>query len=124
VLDSVDDLNTALELLEEQAVSAEELNLLQLPPESDLYLPFSDYGFTSDSKQSYLYEHLIQTFRFSTQLQPFAEASNALLQMQEHLIAHYCIDSISYYVVDNQFEELMERIAIAYKCTVLFNNTD
>jgi hypothetical protein len=120
VLNSVEDRDTALELLEHAQIISEELILLLLPLESELYLPFSDYGFTSKTKQHYLYEHLIRIFRFSEHSLPLAEASSALLQMQEHLIAHYRIDATSYYAIDYQFIELIERIAIAYKCSVFF----
>jgi len=120
VLNTTEDRDAILELLEYDALTTEEINLLLLPPDSELYLSFSDYGFISKAERHYLYEHLVSIFRFSEQSAPLAEATNALLQMQEHLIAYYLIDSVPYYAVDRQFIELIEGIAIAYKCSVLF----
>lgn len=118
VLNSTADRDAALELLEHDHIPSEEIALLLLPPDSDLFVPFFDYGFTSKTKQHYLYEHLVSIFCFSEHSVLLPEASNALLQMQEHLIARYLIHSTPYYVIDRQFIELIERIATAYKCSV------
>jgi hypothetical protein len=120
VLNSEQDRDAVLELLEHYHIPSEEMLLTLLPSDSELYPTFSDYGFTSRAERHYLYEHLVSTFRFVEHFASQSEAANALLQMQEHLIAQYLSDSVPFYAVDRQFIELIERIAIAYKCYVAF----
>jgi hypothetical protein len=121
ILNTKQDRDAVLELLEHYRIPSEEMQLLLLPSDSDLYPSFSDYGFTSRAERNYLYEHLVGTFRFSEVQTAQAHPENALLQMEEHLIARYLEDNTPIYAVDRQFKELMERIAHAYGCSVVFN---
>jgi hypothetical protein len=120
VLNSIEERDAVLELLEHYHIPSEEMNLLLLPSDSDLYPLFSDYGFTSRAEHHYLYGHLVSIFRISESSNPLAEPSNALLQMHEHIIAQFLINAVPYYAVDRQFIELMERIGAAYRCSVIF----
>jgi hypothetical protein len=122
VLNSIEERDAVLELLEHYHIPSEEMNLLLLPSDSDLSPSFSDYGFTSRAERHYLYEHLVSIFIFSDSSNPLAERLNALLQMNEHLIAQFLIDTVPYYAVDRQFTELMERIGAAYHCSVIFTS--
>ena len=54
VLNTTEDCDAVLELLEYDAITTEEINLLLLPSDSELYLSFSDYGFISKAKRYYL----------------------------------------------------------------------
>jgi hypothetical protein len=121
VLNTTQDRDAVLELLEHYRIPSEEMQLLLLPSESDLYPSFSDYGFTSRAERHYLYGHLVSTFRFSAVQTAQSDPENALLQIEEHLIARFVKDNVPSYAVDLQFNELMERIAIAYGCTIEFN---
>jgi hypothetical protein len=122
VLDTIQDRDAVLELLEHYHIPSEEMQLLLLPSASYLYPPFSDYGFASRAERFYLYAHLVSTFSFSDMRIVQANPENALLQMEEHLIARFLIDDVPTYAVDRQFIELMERIAIAYGCSVEFES--
>jgi hypothetical protein len=120
VLGSIQDRDAVIELLEHYHIPCEEMQLLLLPAESELYATFTDYGFTSRAERHYLYDHLVSIYYFSETSLTQANQSNALLQMQEHLIASFLIDHIPYYAVDSQLNELMERIALAYQCSIKF----
>jgi hypothetical protein len=122
VLNTTQDRDAVLELLEHYHIPSEEMQLLLLPSDADLYPSFSDYGFTSRAERHYLYGHLVSTFRFSELRTAQSDPENALLQIEEHLIARFIKDNVPIYAVDRQFNELMERIAIAYGCNVVFNN--
>jgi hypothetical protein len=121
VLNTIQDRDAVLELLEHYRIPSEEMQLLLLPSNSDLYPTFSDYGFTSRAERHYLYERLVSTFRFSEVRTTQSDLDNALLQMNEHLIARFLIDNDPSYAVDRQFNELIERIAYAYGCSVVFD---
>jgi hypothetical protein len=124
VLNTIQDRDAVLELLEHYHIPSEEMQLLLLPSTSYLYPPFSDYGFTSRAERFYLYAHLVSTFRFSAMRTVQSNQENALLQMEEHLIVRFLIDDVPTYAVDRQFIELMERIAIAYGCSVVFDQLE
>lgn len=119
VLDSIQDRDAVLDLLEHDHIPSEEMILVLLPVDSKLYPTFSDYGFTSKADRHYLYEHLVRTFHFSEELAPQSDSENALLQMEEHVIARFLSGNSTFYAVDSQFNELIERIAVAYKCSVI-----
>jgi hypothetical protein len=120
VLNTIEERTAVLELLEHYHVPSEEMNLLLLPPNSLLYDLFTDYGFTSRAERHYLYDHLINLFRFVDISNTFSEPKQAFLQMKEHLIAQFPSNDTIYYAVDRQFIELIENIARAYHCTVAF----
>ncbi len=121
VLNTPPDRDAVLELLKHYHIPSEEMQLLLLPEDSHLYPIFSDYGFTSRAENNYLYKHLVSTFQFSAGLTAASDPQNALLQIEEHLIARFVEDEHFIYAVDCQFNELMERIARAYGCVVLFD---
>jgi hypothetical protein len=121
VLNTIQDRDAVIELLEHYRIPSEEMQLLLLPFDSDLYPTFSDYGFTSRAERYYLYEHLVSTFRFSDVRTTQSDLENALLQIEEHLIARFLSNNVPSYAVDRQFNELMERITYAYGCSVIFN---
>jgi hypothetical protein len=122
VLNHSQDLEAVLELLLHYHIPSEEMQLLLLPAESDLYSPFTDYGFTSRAERNYLYEHLVSIFYMTESISPLSEPKNALIQMEEHLIVSFKDDNVIYYAIDRQFNELIERIAIAYQCSVTFSS--
>jgi hypothetical protein len=120
VLDTLQDRDAVLELLEHYHIPAEEMLLFLLPAQCELYPSFSDYGFTSRAERDYLYDHLVSIFCFSEPVSGQAEPGNAILQMQEHLIAQFQLDDNICYAADSQLDELMERIAHAYHCSIKF----
>ncbi|QGQ95751.1 hypothetical protein EHS13_13120 [Paenibacillus psychroresistens] len=121
VLNTIEERDAVLELLEHYHIPSEEMQLLLIPSDSYLFPAFSDYGFTSRAERHYLYAHLVSTFRFSVIQNAQSNPENALLQMEEHLLARFLDDNILNFVVDLQFIELIERIAIAYGCSVEFD---
>jgi hypothetical protein len=120
VLNTIKDRDAVIELLEHYHIQSEEMQLLLLPSNSSLYASFTDYGFTSRAERHYLYDHLVSIFCFGESGSTQAEPANALLQIQEHLIAEFQIDDVSYFTVDSQLNELIERIALAYRCSIKF----
>jgi hypothetical protein len=122
VLNTLEERNAVLELLAHYHVPSEEMKLLLLPPDSLLYVVFTDYGFTSRAERNYLYDHLISIFSLIDTSNALAEPNQALLQMKEHLVAQFIDNDTVYYAVDRQFVELIVRIARAYHCTVSFDN--
>ncbi|MBO9604944.1 MAG: hypothetical protein J7639_03290 [Paenibacillaceae bacterium] len=110
----------ALEVLQHYKVPADRLELLLLPEGAQLYGLFADYGFASRTERHYLYEHLVWPFALVVpDRAASAEPKQALLQMEEHLIASYNKgNGQTALVTDREFTELMERIARAYGCSV------
>jgi hypothetical protein len=123
VLSTIEERDIVLELLEHYHVPSEEIKLLLLPPDSLLYDEFADYGFTSRMERHYLYDHLISLFCFGDTSHSLTEPEQAILQIKEHLIAQFpCNNNKLYYAIDRQLDELIERIAHAYHCSVSFDN--
>jgi hypothetical protein len=87
------------------------------------YHVLADYGFTSRMERHYLYDHLISLFCFGDTSHSLTEPEQAILQIKEHLIAQFpCNNNKLYYAIDRQLDELIERIAHAYHCSVSFDN--
>lgn len=107
----------AQQTLERYSVFAETMTLVQLPVDAELTRTFSDYGFTSPSGTSYAYHHLICVFHFIRQAQP-AEQAQALLQMDEYMLGRFMHMEHMCYFVDVHHQELMVRIARAYRCEI------
>ncbi|MBU8908990.1 hypothetical protein [Desertibacillus haloalkaliphilus] len=78
---------------------------------------FSDYGFVSNSGQSYLYKETTIPFKITGGLHEQIDMS--LLQMAEDLIAKDKQGDVIYFV-DRQFEDLIIGYANAYEITVKF----
>ncbi|RAV19771.1 hypothetical protein DQG23_17655 [Paenibacillus contaminans] len=111
--------DAAQSVLAHYKVEAEQMPLVLLPQNAELYDPFSDYGFESLGEHLYLYEKIVKLFRFDPHFGEDAEPAQALLQFDEHLIARYTDDDgVEYFAVDAQQLDLMEGIAKAYKCSI------
>jgi hypothetical protein len=96
----------------------ENLLLLLLPDTTDMRKTFTDYGFISQSSHPYVYADSV--FLFSIR----SEEANALPyqayeQIDEHLLASFSKNSVSIFVTDSHSDELMQRIARAYRCSII-----
>ena len=83
---------------------------------------FADYGFVSQSNQSYLLAELVCAFSITSgSIQDIEMAS---YQIEEHLIATETWKNQSYYFVDHNEKELIQGFADAYNIGVTFFNLD
>ncbi|MZQ81859.1 hypothetical protein GQF01_06890 [Paenibacillus sp. 5J-6] len=108
---------TVIEVMAGLNVNTDQMDLLLLPPDAELTDLFSDYGFTSEGENNYLYAKLVVSFRFAEDCKQ-ADLDQASLQMEEHMLALYKDHGRDIYVVDRQLEELMQGIAKAYRCRI------
>ncbi|MBN3556115.1 hypothetical protein JYA63_17685 [Fictibacillus nanhaiensis] len=81
-------------------------------------LLFEDYGFTSDSDQTYLYLDMICVFYIKEGNEQ--EKNMFLLQAEEELIAEFIEKEQRFLVVGNQHRPLVKKWASAYKLTIEF----
>jgi hypothetical protein len=107
----------ALEIMAHYKVETETMELALLPEDGDVTKLWSDYGFESRAENLYFYRKLICPFRFVADSRG-SEQSQALLQMEEHLLARYTESGHEVFVVDKQLEELMHGIAKAYRTQI------
>lgn len=107
----------ALEVMTHFNIETTIMDLYLLSEEAELTDLFSDYGFTSRAERNYLYHKIVIPFRFTVN-SPAVEVDQAVLQVEEHLIAQYQDGDHDVYVVDRQLEELMHGIAKAYRCSI------
>ncbi|MBD0379154.1 hypothetical protein [Paenibacillus sedimenti] len=117
IVSDEDQRQAALEIMAHYKIETEIMPLRLLPEEAELTDLFSDYGFISRADHPFFYEKLIRTFRI-VKTSDQAEVEQALLQMEEHLLARYTEKGQNIFVVDRQLEELMHGIAKAYKCQI------
>jgi hypothetical protein len=110
---------SVLELMNEYRFDCEEFELLLLPEGAETTPLFDDYGFVSVSDNAYLYGHLCAVFKFVPSGTD-AEPTQALEQMEEHLLARFAAEDSSRYAVDKALGELMHGIARAYRCKLEF----
>ncbi|ANC77853.1 hypothetical protein ABE65_014015 [Fictibacillus phosphorivorans] len=95
----------------------EAIPLLSIQPLRKTLL-FEDYGFTSDSDQTYLYLDMICVFYIKEGKEQ--EKNMFLLQTEEELIAEIIENEQRYLVVGNQHRSLVKKWASAYKLTIEF----
>jgi hypothetical protein len=107
----------ALEVMAHYNIETNLMELRLLPDDAELTDLFSDYGFTSRAEHNYLYDKLVVPFRFTLD-SPGEDVDQAALQIEEHLLALYKNQERDVYVVDRQYEELMQGIAKAYRCRI------
>ncbi|MEW9701653.1 hypothetical protein [Paenibacillus sp. SI8] len=110
-------LTAALGVMSQFHIETELMQLTLLPDESELTDLFSDYGFISRAEHFYLYAKLVCSFIFAPN-SPQGDTEQAVLQMEEHLIAQYEHQGQNVYVADRQLTELMQGIAKAYRCQI------
>lgn len=110
--------SSVIKVLEHFGVSFEPIELILLPDDAVLSPHSDDYGFSSRANFTYLYKELVSIFYIKAESSN-SEKNQALLQIQEHLIAQYKESQNTYYVIDKQFNDLMKGIAKAYKCEII-----
>ncbi|WJH33065.1 hypothetical protein N6H14_23125 [Paenibacillus sp. CC-CFT747] len=119
ILEKDEDRGSVLEVLNHYKIAHEDIPLYWLPDNATVSGLFEDYGFVTRSDNRFLYAKLIVVFRFADELPTEAEPDQAVLQMEEHLIARWNRDGLEYFAADQQQAELMEGIARAYKCSLV-----
>lgn len=108
----------ALEVTDHFHIETSIMELRLLDESAELTDLFSDYGFTSRAEHNYLYDKIVIPFRFTANSSP-VDVDQAALQVEEHLIAQYKdAEHRDVYIVDRQFEELMQGIAKAYRVSI------
>lgn len=95
----------------------ETLPLLLLPDTTDMRKEFTDYGFISHSSHLYVYADSVFLFSIHSE-DPHAQPYQAFEQMDEHLLASFSKNTLSILVTDSHSDELMQRIARAYRCSI------
>jgi hypothetical protein len=120
ILNTREECESVYELLHQYRIEFEEMELLLLPASSILYANFTDYGFISRAEYHYFYSHLVSIFRFNSISDPLSEPQQAMLQMEEYLLARYSFCGSEYYTIDQQLKPLLSGIAKAYQCEIEF----
>jgi hypothetical protein len=120
ILNGKEDADRVLRLLKTYKTEGEQMDLFLLPAEAETAAAFEDYGFATRLENRYLYAHLTALFRMEPIIGTDAEPEQALLQMDEHIIARLVQDGDIQYAVDRELTELMERTARAYGCKAVF----
>jgi DNA polymerase III sliding clamp (beta) subunit (PCNA family) len=95
----------------------EEFQLIQLKTPK-VEMTFTDYGFTSNSDQYYLYSELVSAFTIASE--KVENIKMALFQIQEHLIATDTMQGQPVYFVDKKLAPLVEKYQHAYEVKILF----
>lgn len=95
----------------------EAIPLLSIHPFRKTLL-FEDYGFTSDSDQTYLYLDMICVFYIKEGEEQ--EKAMFLLQTEEELIAEFTDNEQMFLIVGNHHKPLVKKWASAYKLTIEF----
>jgi KaiC/GvpD/RAD55 family RecA-like ATPase len=117
IVSTEEERESVLEVMKRYKIQTEPMKLLLLPEDAVLTDAFSDYGFISRADNTYVYAKLICSFHLLSQ-EPESEREQALEQLNEHLIAQFTEHGKPVYMVDNQLEELVHRIAKAYRCQI------
>jgi hypothetical protein len=120
ILNGKEDAVRVLQLLEHYKTDAEQLELLLLPADAETGILFEDYGFSSRLEHRYLYAHLTAIFGVEPTGRKDSEPEQALLQMDEYIIARFTQGGNMRYAVDRELTELIERTAQAYGCKAMF----
>ncbi|NDI33687.1 hypothetical protein [Chengkuizengella sediminis] len=118
IVNSKNELESVIEVMNHFKINFETCTLFLLPEDAKLTTYFSDFGFTSKFGNTYLYENLTSIFYF-TQVQE-SNTSQAIHQIEEHKLAEYSLDMVTYYAVEKHLEELVEGISKAYHCEIKF----
>ncbi len=119
IIDTEADRSAVAEVLQRYNVPYEHMELLLLPEDAHVSPAAADYGVKTRLGRHYLYAHLVAVFRLA-EGDASPDKPQALMQMEEHLIAKYTEGGTVYYVVDKQLEELITGIGEAYRCAVEF----
>lgn len=114
------DRNAMIEVLDRYKVSYEKIDLLYLPEQTAMRDTFYDYGFESKFGNLYLYTSLVSLFCLTDDASSQSEYTQAMIQIEEHLIANFEYDGNICYVVDRLLEELMRGIVKAYHINLSF----
>jgi len=120
IVETLTEAETVADVLNHYHVEWDPLDLLLLPEAAELTPAFSDYGLISVMRRAYLYAELVSIFRLAAEPAEGAEPVQALMQMDEHLLARFEWNGEPHYAVDAQLSELIERIAAAYRCRADF----
>lgn len=106
-------------VMNQYSISYDKVQLLLLPDSIKTLPVFTDYGWTTRSEHTYVNADDIFIYQLEAE-SPEAEPEQALIQLEEHLWASFPLGEppVESYLTDMQSAELVERIALAYKCKV------
>jgi hypothetical protein len=115
-LEAIADQDNDLIILESRLFNKESIPLLMIHPQKTTLL-FDDYGFFSDSGQSYLYLEMICAFFITDGNEQ--QVSMFLLQVEEELIAVH-EEKRLVFILDRQHEQLIQKWAASYMIEIEF----
>ncbi|NBI29401.1 hypothetical protein [Chengkuizengella marina] len=118
IVNSKNELLSVIEVMNQFKLNYETCALYLLPEDAKLTNHYSDFGFTSKFGNTYLYENLTSIFYFTENKE--SSTSQAIHQIEEHKLAEYNSDEITYYAVEKHLEELILGISKAYQCQIKF----
>lgn len=105
------------QILDQYNIQFETLPLLHIPSSAILRPHYEDFGFTTLSGNTFLYEDSIILFTFNHMLIDSEDYSMALAQLDEYLIASFSVGNSKYYVAEKHLQDCFYGIAKAYQCT-------
>ncbi|WP_019533041.1 hypothetical protein [Paenibacillus ginsengihumi] len=128
VFSSPEERSAACRVMEQYGIPYEEMPLWLLPETAKLAPCFDDYGFVSRLERAYVYAELVSLFLLKA-AEPgggsagCSDASSALLQLEEHMIAKFSPAGgdplyIAGGAIETQHRELAEGIGKAYGCSI------
>ncbi|ULL17617.1 hypothetical protein DVH26_26080 [Paenibacillus sp. H1-7] len=119
IFSETEERDAAYPIMEQYKIPFEDLDLILLPPPVYVLPTLTDFGLISRSEHVYVYSDAACIFTIRED-GPGAEPAQAALQMDEHLLARFGREDETFYVAQAQSDELMLRIAAAYRCTVQY----
>ncbi len=117
IIEQMQQLPPIVEILEQYNILFETMPLLHVPNSAVLKAHYKDFGFTTLSGNTFLYEDALVLFSFSHSLVDSEDYAMALAQLDEHLIASFSVGNSNYYVAEKHLQQCFSGIAKAYQCT-------
>jgi hypothetical protein len=114
IVSSFEEFHEIAAVLERYSITYDTLMLYHLPANTVQGPLFDTCGFQSRQEHHYVFQDASSLFTLSAG----PDTGQALLQMEEHLVAAYTIEGRSHFVAETQSRTLIEGIAQAYRVTV------
>jgi hypothetical protein len=118
IVEHIDELLPVEQILDQYKIPYELVPLLHIPDNATLKAHYEDFGFTTKSGNTFLYEDPLILFSLEQTIQDSDDYTMALMQLEEHILASFKVESTVYYAAEKHLEDCFYGIAKAYQCTL------
>jgi hypothetical protein len=118
VIEKMNELSPIEQIMDQYNILYEVVPVLHIPNSAILTAHYEDFGFTTLSGNTFLFELSLIIFTLHHTQEDSDDYTMAISQLDEHIVASFNLENITYYIAEKHLQDCFYGIAKAYQCMI------